>query len=63
VTIKDFSYSPASLTIDAGTTVVWTNGDAVGHTVEVRGQHRGRRRDDRLCPAVVHSPPPGICLR
>jgi plastocyanin len=33
VTIKDFSYSPATLTIDAGTTMVWTNEDSVGHTV------------------------------
>jgi len=33
VTIQDFSYSPATLTVAAGTTVVWTNEDAVGHTV------------------------------
>ncbi|HEX8974624.1 MAG TPA: cupredoxin family copper-binding protein [Patescibacteria group bacterium] len=33
VTIKNFSFSPASLTIKAGTTVVWTNQDSVAHTV------------------------------
>lgn len=34
VSIKDFSFSPASLTISAGTTVVWTNNDSAGHTIK-----------------------------
>jgi plastocyanin len=33
VTIKDFAYSPATLTISVGTTVVWENQDSVPHTV------------------------------
>jgi plastocyanin len=32
VEIVDFSFSPASLTIAAGTTVAWTNADTVPHT-------------------------------
>ncbi len=33
ITIANFSFSPASLSIPAGDTVIWTNTDAVGHTV------------------------------
>ncbi len=32
VTIKDFAFTPATLTVPAGTTVTWTNDDAVPHT-------------------------------
>jgi plastocyanin len=33
VTIKDFMFSPATVTIKAGSTVVWTNKDGEPHTV------------------------------
>lgn len=33
VTIANFAFSPASLTIAVGDTVVWTNNDNVIHTV------------------------------
>jgi copper-containing nitrite reductase len=33
VTIVNFAYNPADLTIYAGTTVTWVNKDTVGHTV------------------------------
>lgn len=33
VTIRDFSYSPAEITIEKGTTVTWTNQDSALHTV------------------------------
>jgi plastocyanin len=33
VTIKDFAFGPATLTVKAGTAVTWTNQDAPGHTV------------------------------
>jgi|SRR3989338_7002025 len=33
VVIKGFDYSPKELKIKAGTSVVWTNMDSVGHTV------------------------------
>lgn len=32
VMISNFSFSPASLTVKAGDTVTWTNGDSVGHS-------------------------------
>jgi plastocyanin len=33
VAIKDFAFSPAALTVPAGTTVTWTNQDTLPHTV------------------------------
>ncbi len=34
ISIKDFAFSPSDITIKVGDTVVWTNNDAVSHTVE-----------------------------
>jgi plastocyanin len=45
VVIKQFAYSPASLSVDVGDTVTWTNQDSVGHDVTVA---QG--------PASFHSP-------
>ncbi len=33
VAIENFSFSPANITVKAGTTVTWTNKDNVNHTV------------------------------
>ncbi len=33
IEIKNFSFSPTSATVKAGTTVTWTNNDAVPHTI------------------------------
>lgn len=33
VIIKNYMFSPASITVKVGTTVTWTNQDAVSHTV------------------------------
>jgi len=33
VFIQGMAYSPSTLTVPAGTTVIWTNKDAVNHTV------------------------------
>ena len=33
VRLEDFGFAPANIVIDAGTTVIWTNYDGVGHTV------------------------------
>jgi plastocyanin len=33
VAIQDFAYDPPSLTVAAGTTILWTNADNVPHTV------------------------------
>ena len=37
VTISNYSFSPATLTVTAGTTVTWTNKDSVAHTVTSDG--------------------------
>lgn len=33
VNIQNFAFSPSTLTISAGDTVIWTNGDSTSHTV------------------------------
>jgi len=33
VSISDFAFSPANITVKKGTTVTWTNHDSVAHTV------------------------------
>jgi plastocyanin len=33
VTIQNFAFSPAAITVKEGTTVTWTNKDSVAHTV------------------------------
>jgi plastocyanin len=33
VGITNFAFSPASITVKAGTTVTWTNNDSVAHTI------------------------------
>lgn len=33
VSIADMAFSPADITVKAGTTVTWTNNDSVAHTV------------------------------
>ena len=33
VKIDNFTYNPQQITVKAGTTVVWTNGDDIPHTV------------------------------
>ena len=33
VTIDNFSFSPAALTVKVGTQITWTNGDDIPHTV------------------------------
>lgn len=39
VTIQNFAFNPANITVKAGTTVTWTNKDSVAHTVtETDGQ-------------------------
>jgi plastocyanin len=37
VQIKNFAFSPATLTVKAGTTVTWTNQDTDAHTVTSTG--------------------------
>ncbi|HWQ89016.1 MAG TPA: cupredoxin domain-containing protein [Desulfitobacteriaceae bacterium] len=34
VSIENYSFKPAVLTVSAGTTVVWTNNDSVAHNIK-----------------------------
>ena len=34
IAIKDFAFNPAQVTVNAGTTVVWTNQDAMVHRIQ-----------------------------
>ena len=46
VTIDNFSFTPAEITVDAGTKVTWTNHDDIPHTVT-----------DAVNPKTIKSPP------
>ncbi len=37
VAIKNFAFSPASVTVTAGSTVVWTNNDSIQHDITFNG--------------------------
>jgi len=37
VTIKNFAFSPATVTVTAGSTVVWTNADSIQHDITFDG--------------------------
>jgi plastocyanin len=37
VNIKNFGFSPATITVTAGSTVVWTNSDSVQHDITFNG--------------------------
>jgi len=41
VTIQNFAFSPATLTIKAGTTVTWTNNDSATHTIKSNAFNSG----------------------
>lgn len=43
VTIDNFSFSPATITVPAGTTIVWTNRDDIPHTVVDAGDPKGTK--------------------
>ena len=38
ISIQDFSFTPSTTTVAAGTTVTWTNNDAMVHDVHVHGR-------------------------
>jgi len=45
VTIDNFSFGPATLTVAAGTTVTWTNRDDIPHTVVSTGAFKSKAMD------------------
>jgi plastocyanin len=51
VTIVDFAFNPADLSVKAGTEVTWTNTGATSHTVKLSD---GTPESDRLAPAATY---------
>jgi plastocyanin len=45
VTIDNFTFSPAELTVKVGTTVTWTNHDDIPHLVVSAGKFRSKALD------------------
>jgi plastocyanin len=45
VTIDNFTFSPAQLTIKVGTTVTWKNQDDIPHTIVSAGKFRSKALD------------------
>jgi len=45
VRIDNFSFGPATITVDKGTTVTWTNRDDIPHTVVSDGTFKSKAMD------------------
>jgi plastocyanin len=45
VTIDNFTFAPAELTVKVGTTVTWTNHDDIPHTIVSAGKFRSKTLD------------------
>ena len=45
VTIDNFVFEPARVTVKVGTTVTWTNHDDIPHTVVSAGKYRSKTMD------------------
>lgn len=52
VSIANFTFQPAMLTVPVGTTVTWTNNDSTGHTVVADD---GSFRSDTIAPGATFS--------
>jgi plastocyanin len=48
VAIRLFAYTPSTLTVSKGTTVTWTNGDDITHTVTAGAPGQEARFEGRL---------------
>ncbi len=51
VTIADFAFSPATITVAIGTTVTWTNKDTTAHTVTLDD---GSATSDDIAPGSTY---------
>ena len=52
VSIANFAFAPASMTVAVGTTVTWTNTDSAGHTVTADD---GSFKSDKLATGATFS--------
>jgi plastocyanin len=52
VSIANFSFQPATITVPVGATVTWTNNDTTGHTVTADG---GSFKSNTLAPGAGFS--------
>ena len=48
VTIKDFAFSPATITVPVGATVTWTNEDSTAHTIVIVSGSEGSVNSPQL---------------
>jgi plastocyanin len=55
VTIQNFAFSPASITVKAGTTVTWTNNDSAAHTVTENDGKSGGPASGDVNPGSTYS--------
>lgn len=55
VTISSFAFSPASITVKAGTTVTWTNNDSANHTVTANTPSADAPSSDTLAKGKTYS--------
>ena len=55
VVIEGMAFSPASVTVKAGTTVAWTNKDSIAHTVTANGSQSGGPNSELLGTGKTYS--------
>lgn len=56
VVLKDYAYSPASITVPVGTTVTWKNEDGSNHFVNFAGESSGRMKEGASYTKTFTSP-------
>ncbi|EIT70018.1 MULTISPECIES: OmpA family protein [Hydrocarboniphaga] len=56
VILKDYAYSPASLTVPVGATVTWKNEDGSNHFVNFAGESSGRLKEGATYTKTFTSP-------
>ncbi len=56
VTIKDFAFAPAALTVPVGTTVTWTNNDGSNHFVSFSDQKSPRLKQGAIYTRTFSAP-------
>jgi plastocyanin len=55
VSIKNFAFSPANITVKVGDTVTWTNNDTVAHTVTADSGSSDAPDSGNIAPGTTYS--------